>query len=92
MQYDFAPRRVEEFAVFSDGIERMVLHGATKTVNDKFFEQMIAPMRTSEVRGVDCKLSLQLKKYLGSKVVNARTNDDKTLVLATRRQCKKSEI
>jgi len=84
LQFDLALRRVDEFAVFSDGIERMVLHGATKTVNDKFFEQMFAPIRASTARGFDPKLSEQLKTYLGSAVVNARTNDDKTLVMATR--------
>lgn len=86
MQYDFAPRRVDEFAVFSDGIERMVLHGATKTVNDKFFDQMFAPIRASMVRGLDRRLSSQLSLYLDSPVVNARTNDDKTLVMATRQR------
>ena len=84
LQFDLAPRRVDEFAVFSDGIERMVLHGASKTVNDKFFDQMLAPVRASTARGFDRELSAQLKKYLGSTVVNARTNDDKSLVMATR--------
>lgn len=84
LQFDLAPRRIDEFAVFSDGIERMVLHGATKTVNDKFFDQMFAPIRASTARGLDPRLSEQLKAYLGSSVVNAKTNDDKTLVMATR--------
>jgi hypothetical protein len=91
LQFDFAPRRVDEFAVFSDGIERMVLHGATKTVNDKFFDQMFAPIRASMARGFDPKLSAQLNAYLGSPVVNARTNDDKTLVMATRQRRSRSK-
>lgn len=84
MEFNLAPRRIDEFAIFSDGIERMVLHGATKAVND-FFDQMFVPVRASTAKGLDQKLSDKLKAYLGSVVVNARTNDDKTLLMATRR-------
>jgi Protein phosphatase 2C len=85
LEFSLAPRRIDEFAMFSDGIERMVLHGATKTVNDAFFEQMLIPVRASKARGLDQKLSEKLKEYLGSPAVNARTNDDKSLLMATRR-------
>ena len=84
-EFILAPRRIDEFAMFSDGIERMVLHGATKTVNDAFFDQMFVPVRASKVRGLDQNLSKKLKEYLGSPAVNARTNDDKSLLMATRR-------
>jgi hypothetical protein len=86
LEFDFAPRRIDEIAMFSDGIERMVLHAATKSVNDAFFNQMFAPVRASTAPGLDTKLSEKLKGYLGSAVVNARTNDDKTLLMATRCQ------
>lgn len=84
LEFNLAPRRIDEFAMFSDGIERMVLHTMTKTVNDAFFEQMLAPVRISTSWGVDQKLSSSLKTYLGSAPVNARTDDDKSLVMATR--------
>jgi hypothetical protein len=85
LEFSLAPRRIDEFAMFSDGIERMVLHAATRTVNDAFFEQMFIPVRASKARGIDQQLSEKLKKYLGSAAVNARTNDDKSLLIATRR-------
>jgi hypothetical protein len=85
LEFSLAQRRIDEFAIFSDGIERMVLHGASKAVNDAFFNQMFIPVRASRARGLDRKLSEKLKAYLGSAVVNARTNDDKTLLMATRR-------
>lgn len=91
MEFNLAPRRIDEFAIFSDGIERMVLHGATKAVNDSFFDQMFVPVRASTARGLDHKLSDKLKAYLGSGVVNSRTNDDKTLLMATRRPHKKAK-
>jgi hypothetical protein len=86
LEFSLAPRRIDEFAIFSDGIERMVLHRASKAVNDPFFDQMFVPVRASRARGLDQKLSQELKCYLGSAVVNARTDDDKTLLMATRRR------
>lgn len=79
------PRRIDEIALFSDGIERMVLHAETKSVNDAFFNQMFVPVRASVAEGLDLELSDKLRGYLGSATVNARTNDDKTLIMATRR-------
>ncbi|MFB6414375.1 PP2C family serine/threonine-protein phosphatase [Bradyrhizobium tunisiense] len=89
LEFGLAPRRIDEFAMFSDGIERMVLHTATKSVNNDFFEQMLRPVRVSNSWGVDQKLSSGLKAYLGSAPVNARTDDDKSLVMATRRPMKR---
>lgn len=60
LSYDLAPRRIDELAIFSDGIERMVLHIATKTVNDRFFDQMFVPVRASTARGFDRMLSEKL--------------------------------
>ena len=84
LQFDLASRRIDEFSIFSDGIERMVLHGATRSVNSNFFEQMLMPVRASNANGLDVKLSGQLKEYLNSNLVNSKTNDDKTLFMATR--------
>jgi hypothetical protein len=92
LEFSLAPRRIDEIAVFSDGIERMVLHGASKAVNDPFFDQMFVPVRASTSRGLDQKLSGKLKEYLGSAAVNAKTNDDKTLLMATRRPRKKTNV
>jgi hypothetical protein len=85
LEFALVPRRIDEFAMFSDGIERMVLQTATKTVNDAFFEQMFVPVRASKSRGLDQQLSSSLKTYLGSAPVNARTDDDKSLLMASRR-------
>lgn len=85
LEFTSEPRAIDDFAMFSDGIERLVLHAETKSVNDAFFNQMIAPVRLSLTTGMNAELSEKLRGYLGSDVVNARTNDDKTLVMATRR-------
>lgn len=89
LQYDFMERRVQEFSMFSDGIERLVLNVAEKTVNGSFFEHMFKPLRSSKGYVLDEKISEQLKSYLASDAINARTNDDKTLFMAT---CKERAI
>ncbi len=83
--FDLAPRRVDELAIFSDGIEHLVLHQASKTVHGPFFESKFAPVRDSEIVGFNDKLSQGLEKYLASPTICDRTDDDKTLLLATRR-------
>ena len=85
MEFVYAPRRIDAVGIFSDGIERMVLHTKTKAVNDDFFNHMLAPVISSPGTGIDEKLSAALAAYLASPSVNQRTSDDKTLVLATRR-------
>jgi hypothetical protein len=74
---------VAELAVFTDGIEPLVLHYASKSVHSPFFEAMFPAVRNSPAIGFDEWLAAQLKTYLSSPIINNRTGDDKTLVLAT---------
>lgn len=76
--------RVEEFAVFSDGIERMVLDHVSKVAHGPFFNRMLAPLKSSTADNVDKSLSLALKEYLDSANVCDRTDDDKSLILGLR--------
>jgi len=74
---------VDELAVFTDGLERLILRFAEKAVHSPFLAPMFEQLRETE-DGVD--LSEPLRRFLDSDAVNARTDDDKTLVMATRRQ------
>lgn len=85
VEVEVAHRRIDEFAMFSDGIENLVLHQDTRAVHDGFFNTMIAPVRRSSTVGVNPTLSAELLQYLGSPKICERTDDDKTLVLASRR-------
>ena len=49
-------------------------------------DRMFGPVRRSQVVGEDLALSQDLEGYLSSPAILERTDDDKTLVLATRRQ------
>jgi hypothetical protein len=76
---------IEDIALLSDGIEPLVLHYASRTVHVPFFERMFNSVRRSQAIGQDLALSQDLEAYLGSPAILQRTDDDKTLVLATRR-------
>ena len=85
VEFDAAQGHVSEMALFSDGIENLVLHHATKTVHGPFFDRVMMPLRRAETPGLDRGLSDGLRRYLDTPQFNERTDDDKTLVLASRR-------
>ncbi len=74
---------VVEAALFTDGLQRLALHMATKTAHDPFFRAMFGPLRL-EPAGLSKNRCEWLEGFLGSAQVLARTDDDKTLVQATR--------
>ena len=72
---------VDEFAMFTDGMERLVLRFADQTVHEPFLTPLFATLRSAEKPEV---LVEPLHQFLDSENVNQRTDDDKTLILATR--------
>jgi hypothetical protein len=76
---------ISALAVFSDGLERLVLDFRSGEPSSHFFDSMIAPVEQSERQCKDPALSQQLLAYLKSDRVSSRTDDDKTLILAVRR-------
>jgi hypothetical protein len=78
-------RRIDRFAAFSDGIENLVLHNETRTTHSPFFTGMVGPVEQTTNIGLDEELSNSLSRYLSSERICDRTDDDKTLVLASRR-------
>lgn len=83
-EFSLVSNPIHEIAVFTDGIESLVLQYATNTVHSPFFNQMLSPVRSLTRSGFDALLSQQLATYLSSTVVCSRTDDDKTLLLASR--------
>jgi hypothetical protein len=75
---------LKEVALFSDGLENLVLHHATKTVHEAFFSTMFQPVRACNSLDESRQLTPDLEKYLMSPKVCDRTDDDKSLILATR--------
>jgi hypothetical protein len=73
--------RVAELALFTDGLQRLALDYRTQTAHRPFFEPMYRRLR--EAASAD-ELQPALEQYLNSAAINQRTDDDKTLILATR--------
>lgn len=75
---------VDEVALFTDGIQNLVLDYRHKTAHAPFFVPLFSRLRPHPA-GFSEELSQALAVYLNSEKFNARTNDDKTLILASRR-------
>jgi hypothetical protein len=73
---------IDELAVLTDGLQRLALDYATKSPHAPFFTPLFARLRAEPDPEA---LFAPLRDFLGSPRVNARTDDDKTLVLAVRR-------
>jgi len=71
--------------MFTDGLERLALDFRTQQPHTPFFNRVITPVRNSAGNGRNADLSRQLADFLNSADINARTDDDKTLVLAVKR-------
>jgi hypothetical protein len=75
---------VEELALMTDGLQRLALQFETRSAHAPFFTPMFGALR-SATPGFASDLEQPLLVFLSSESVNARTDDDKSLVLATRR-------
>ncbi len=85
LQVESMSESLEEVALFTDGLQHLVLDYANSTVHSPFFERMLGPVRGSEASGQDVTLSSGLAEYLRGPTVTGRADDDLTLVMATRR-------
>jgi hypothetical protein len=71
----------DRIAVFSDGIENLVLDHTERTAPAPFFERLTNPVAAALEPGRDRTLSRHLRAYLDSEKVCEATDDDKSLVL-----------
>jgi len=70
---------VREFAMFSDGLERLILNDVTRRVHTPALLPIFEWLRTKEAEGRGTEA---LIAYLESDHINQRTDDDKSLVMA----------
>lgn len=75
---------IDEIAIFTDGIQRLALDYRAQSAHAPFFAPLFAWLRPRP-GGLSRELSDSLAVYLDSEKVSSRTDDDKTLILATRR-------
>jgi hypothetical protein len=86
--FELEDRCIDEVAIFTDGIERLVLDLTEQTAHAPFFRTLFGWLIKTAPNDLDAEITASpiIQRYLGSKPVNDRTDDDKTLILATRRQ------
>jgi len=87
-EFELEERCIDEVAVFTDGIERLVLDLQEKTAHAPFFRTLLGWLVKTDPATVDAEIlsSHVITQYLASKPINDRTDDDKTLILASRRR------
>lgn len=81
---------VDEVALFTDGLQNLVLDYRTQSPHSPFFAPLFGWLRPRP-NGFSQELSDSLAGYLNSEKFNARTDDDKTLLLATRQSVRNPE-
>jgi 3-deoxy-D-manno-octulosonate 8-phosphate phosphatase KdsC-like HAD superfamily phosphatase len=79
------PDEVQDVALMSDGLEPLALQFATRKAHEPFFRTVLAPLHAVTEKGEASVLSTGLTNLLASPAVRSRTEDDASLVIATRR-------
>jgi hypothetical protein len=81
LRVEIVKRHISDLAVLTDGLQMLALDIAGAKVHDRFFAPLFKAMKS----GADePALKTSLLQFMDSKRVNERTDDDKTLLLATR--------
>lgn len=76
---------VSAVVALTDGLERLALDFSCQKPFEGFFDGVTKPVDRSAAVGRDMHLSTVLREYLLGDAICSRTDDDKTLVVATRR-------
>jgi hypothetical protein len=76
--------RIEEVAVFTDGLQMLALNNESETVHQPFFNDLFKWLRKATEEEHVTILNNKLNEYLAGDIINNRTDDDKTLLLATK--------
>jgi hypothetical protein len=79
------PGSPTDVAIMTDGLQSLALHYASRSVHEPFFHGMFQPLHGSSGFGEVPALSASLEQFLSSDRVRMRTDDDVSLILATRR-------
>ncbi len=72
---------IDRLAMFTDGLQRLALHEATRSVHAPFFIPLFDRLASVSDAAL---LEQPLRKWLDSEAINQRTDDDKTLLLTMR--------
>ena len=79
------PKEIVEVGLISDGLEPLALNYADKKVHAPFWEGLFKPVRESSQLAEMSDLLEPLENFLASDRVTSRTDDDLTLILASKK-------
>ena len=82
MQITTFDRPVQKLAMFSDGLERLVLDFNNRGAHGPFFDSIFKRFAPTDGASHHRQISDEIENLLASDAVNARTDDDKSLVCA----------
>ena len=82
LEFDSLEGSLADVALFSDGLERLALDFNAGEAHTKFFAGFF-PYLYRESAGHLIEIDEKLRDFLGSERINSKTDDDKTLILAT---------
>lgn len=80
-------RPAARLAMFSDGLERLLLDFRTRTAHGPFFDSMLGRLGSCISEGRADVVSDEIAALLSSDKVNSRTDDDKSLFCAAWTRC-----
>ena len=81
LEFGAAAVDFSDVALFTDGLERLALQFETRTPHPPFFSPLFDALRSAADQE---RLSEDLRRFLQSDSVRARSDDDTTLILASR--------
>jgi hypothetical protein len=81
LEFQTAGSAVSDVALFTDGIERLALHFDSRLAHAPFFNPLFAAVRSCACTE---QLTEDLRRFLQSDSMRSRSDDDKTLILASR--------
>ena len=81
LRFELVEEKVEDLILFSDGIYAIAVDYQKGAPHEPFLMPMIAPLRKGAALN---GLNEKLENFLGSPKINEKTDDDKTIILASR--------
>lgn len=84
LEVEVVEGHLDEIAIFSDGIERLVLDLSSRTVHSPALRPIFKWLAGTNPDLTTPGAAPGLVAFLASEEINRRTDDDKTLVMATR--------
>jgi hypothetical protein len=92
LRYNRLEERVEDLILFSDGIFPVAVDYRSNQPHEPFLRPMITPLRNGNGQNGAGVLNEKLAGFLASPKLNEKTDDDKTIILASRAVLKKANV